>query len=82
MNWNKWIRQLHRWLSIIFTLAVIANLIALAQQKQVVWVGFLALFPLIFLLLTGLYLFVLPYTARARGAVSARPRDDRPPQQR
>jgi hypothetical protein len=30
------------------------------------WVGFLALFPLIVLLLSGLYLFVLPYTARWR----------------
>ena len=25
MNWNKSIRQLHRWLSIIFTVTVIAN---------------------------------------------------------
>ena len=27
MNWNKLIRQTHRWLSIAFTLAVIANLV-------------------------------------------------------
>lgn len=67
MNWNHWIRQAHRWLSIAFTLAVIANLVALFQQKQAVWVGLLALFPLILLMLSGLYLFLLPYAARWRG---------------
>ena len=67
MNWNHWIRQAHRWLSIVFTLAVIANLVALFQQKQAVWVGLLALFPLILLMLSGLYLFLLPYAARWRG---------------
>ena len=66
MNWNKWIRQTHRWLSIGFTLAVIANLVALMQKEQVVWVGLLALFPLILLLLSGLYLFALPYMAKGR----------------
>jgi hypothetical protein len=65
-----WIRQIHRWLSIAFTLAVIANLVALAQEKQVVWVGLLALAPLILLLLSGLYLFVLPYAIKWRGDVS------------
>jgi hypothetical protein len=25
MNWNKWIRQCHRWLAVTFTLAVLAN---------------------------------------------------------
>ena len=28
MNWNKWIRQTHRWLSVAFTVAVIINGIA------------------------------------------------------
>jgi hypothetical protein len=60
------IRQTHRWLSIAFTLAVIANLVALMQKEQVLWVGLLALFPLILLLLTGLYLFALPYLAKGR----------------
>jgi heme A synthase len=66
LNWNKWIRQTHRWLSIAFTLAVILNLIFLMQKEQVVWVGLLALFPLILLLLSGLYLFALPYMAKGR----------------
>ena len=61
---SKWIRQVHRWLSIAFTLAVIANVVAMAVEKQAVWVGLLALFPLILLMLTGLYMFALPYTAR------------------
>ena len=68
MNWNTSIRQIHRWLSIAFTLAVIANVIAMMQEKQAVWVGLPALFPLILLLLSGLYLFALPYTAKWRGA--------------
>jgi hypothetical protein len=71
LNWNKWIRQIHRWLSIAFTVTVIVNVIALIQEKSAVWIGLLALFPLALLLLTGLYLFVLPYVTRqgsARGA--------------
>ena len=68
MNWNTSIRQIHRWLSIAFTVAVIVNVIAMMQEKQAVWVGLLALFPLILLLLTGLYMFALPYTAKWRGA--------------
>jgi hypothetical protein len=67
LNWNSWIRQIHRWLSIAFTVAVIANLVALMQKEQAVWIGLLALFPLVLLLLTGLYLFALPYATRWRG---------------
>ena len=64
MNANAWIRQIHRWLSIAFTAAVLANLVALALGAQAVWVGLLALFPLILLMLSGLYLFALPYLRR------------------
>jgi high-affinity Fe2+/Pb2+ permease len=67
LNWNMSIRQIHRWLSIAFTVAVIVNVIAMMQEKQAVWVGLLALFPLILLLLTGLYMFVLPHAAKWRG---------------
>ncbi|WP_437970976.1 hypothetical protein WMF04_17570 [Sorangium sp. So ce260] len=66
MNWNQWIRQTHRWLSIAFTVAVIVNIVALAREEPAVWVGFLALPPLALLLFTGLYLFVLPYAAKGR----------------
>ena len=73
MNWNKWIRQTHRWVSIAFTVAVIINIVAMGQETPAVWVGLLALLPLTLLLLTGLYLFVLPYAAKRRGAESVRP---------
>ena len=66
MNWNKLIRQTHRWLSIAFTLAVIANVIAMMQGQQIVWVGLLALAPLILLLISGLYMFMLPYMTKLR----------------
>jgi hypothetical protein len=56
-----WIRQIHRWLSIAFTLAVIANIVALTMQIQATWIGLLAFVPLIPLLATGLYMFALPY---------------------
>ena len=70
MNWNKAIRQIHRWASTVFTLAVIVNLVAVIQKKYTAWVGLSAVFPLAFLFLTGLYLFVLPYAAKWRSARS------------
>lgn len=66
MSANDVIRQTHRWVSIAFTVAVIINIVALGGEQPPVWVGLLALFPLVLLLLTGLYLFVLPYVARRR----------------
>jgi hypothetical protein len=64
LSWNTWLRQIHRWLSVAFTVAVIVNIAAMAQKEPAVWVGVLALVPLVLLLLTGLYLFVLPHAAR------------------
>jgi heme A synthase len=64
LNWNKWIRQIHRWLSIAFTLAVIVNIVAIAQKKYTNSVGLLAVAPLALQFFTGLYLFVLPYAAK------------------
>jgi heme A synthase len=66
LDWNYWVRQIHRWLSIAFTVAVIVNIVALGRQESAVWIGLLALLPLVFLLLTGLYLFVLPYANKWR----------------
>lgn len=68
MSSNKWIRQIHRWLSIAFTLAVIANIVALTMQIQATWIGLLALVPLIPLLATGLYMFAQPYLGRRSNA--------------
>jgi len=66
MSWNHWIRQIHRWLSIAFTVAVIAAFVALGQKEPVVWVSYLPLAPLALLWFTGMYLFVLPYAAKWR----------------
>ncbi len=66
MNLNKWIRQTHRWVSILFTVAVIANGIEVSRGKYSNAMGLAALLPLAFLLLTGLYLFALPYFAKSR----------------
>jgi hypothetical protein len=67
LNWNVWIRQIHRWVSIVFTVTVIANFIALSQGGMPPpWVTYAPLLPLALLLFTGLYLFVLPYLTRRR----------------
>ena len=67
MNWNVWIRQAHRWLSMIFTAVVTAIFIALGLGTEPAqWVYLLPLFPLALLMLSGLYLFVLPYASRWR----------------
>ncbi len=64
---NNWIRSTHRWLSIAFTLTVAANFLAMTQGQPAAWVTYSPLLPLALLLLTGLYLFVLPYAVKRRG---------------
>jgi hypothetical protein len=68
MNWSKWVRQIHRWVSMAFTVTVIANIVALARGAGMPppWVTYSPLLPLALLLLTGLYLFVLPYASKWR----------------
>ena len=66
MNGNAWIRQIHRWVSIAFTVTVIANFVAMALGTPPAWVTYSPLLPLFLLLSTGLYLFVLPYATRRR----------------
>jgi 4-hydroxybenzoate polyprenyltransferase len=66
MNWNKGIRQTHRWLSIAFTITVIIGFVAVAQENPAEWLLYLPLPPLFLLLFTGLYLFVLPYLSKRR----------------
>ena len=68
MSWNRSVRQVHRWVSIAFTVTVIATFVALAQEEPVVWVSYTPLLPLALLLFTGLYMFVLPYATRWRTA--------------
>jgi cellulose synthase/poly-beta-1,6-N-acetylglucosamine synthase-like glycosyltransferase len=66
LNWNKWVRQTHRWLSLVFTAAVIVNIVAVMLRKYTNSLGLLAVAPLALLLFTGLYLFVLPYATKWR----------------
>lgn len=67
MNWNRWVRQIHRWLSIIFTITVIANFVALTQGEPPPWITYAPLPPLFLLLFSGLYMFFLPHVTRWRG---------------
>ena len=66
MNWNKWVRQFHRWVSIAFTATVLANFVVMAQRKPPSWVTYSPLLPLALLLFSGLYLFALPYATKWR----------------
>jgi hypothetical protein len=65
-------RQFHRWMAGIFTLAVVANVVAnfvvKAPEQVTFWIGSLTLLPLGLLMLTGLYLLALPYFGRRRGS--------------
>jgi hypothetical protein len=54
----------------VFTLAVIVNIVAIAQKKYTNSVGLLAVIPLALQFLSGLYLFVLPYAAKWRSRQS------------
>jgi hypothetical protein len=67
VNWNTWIRQTHRWVSIAFTVSVIVTFVALQRPKPIVWVSYVPLLPLAVLAVTGLYLFAVPYFSRWRG---------------
>ncbi|MFL6796388.1 MAG: hypothetical protein ACJ8F3_03145 [Xanthobacteraceae bacterium] len=62
-----WIRQIHRWVSIAFTLTVIANFVAMAVGQPPLWLTYSPLAPLFLLLFSGLYMFILPYATKWRG---------------
>ncbi|TWF52133.1 hypothetical protein [Neorhizobium alkalisoli] len=64
MNWSRCLRQAHRWISIVFTLTVIANFVTMAFGQPPAWVVYSPLLPLFLLLGSGLYLFVLPYAVK------------------
>jgi len=69
MNWSKWIRLAHRWLSIVFTLIVAGIFATLGLGREPAqWVYFLPLLPLALMTASGLYMFALPYfVARSGG---------------
>ncbi|GAB3339761.1 hypothetical protein [Marilutibacter aestuarii] len=59
-------RTCHRWVSIVFTLTVVANFAwrAVVSGEPPAWLTYAPLPPLFVQLLSGLYLFALPYTRR------------------
>jgi hypothetical protein len=63
---NDWIRKIHRWVCIAFTVAIIINVAARTQGEPAAWITYSPLLPLALLLLTGLYLFALPYANKGR----------------
>ncbi|MDZ7866303.1 hypothetical protein [Acidovorax sp.] len=69
------LRQIHRWVSIAFTLTVVANFAAmgLGRGAPPAWITYAPLAPLAVLLLTGLYLFAQPYLSRRSGAHGGAP---------
>lgn len=66
LNWSRWVRQLHRWLSTVFTLVVIFNGVAVLKHRYTNWMGLLAVVALALMFFTGVYLFVLPYVTTWR----------------
>ena len=65
---SRLIRKAHRWLGVIFTATVAANFIAMIFGPPPAFITFAPLAPLFLLLLSGLYLFVLPYFRGKSGA--------------
>lgn len=65
-NGNRWVRQLHRWLAIAFTVTVIATTFGVLRAEPILWMSYLPLLPLALLFFSGLYLFALPYLTRRR----------------
>lgn len=63
---SSWIRQGHRWLSIVFTATVVANFATMAVGKPPAWVVYAPLPVLFLLLFSGLYMFALPYAVQRR----------------
>ena len=68
ITWSMWIRQVHRWLAILFTLTVIANFIAYGVGEPPMWLIYSPLPPLFVLMFSGLYMFFLPLFAKWRRA--------------
>jgi hypothetical protein len=65
---SKGLRQFHRWVSIAFTLCVVANFVQMGIKpgQPPNLVTYSPLLPLFLLWSTGLYLFALPYFSKRR----------------
>lgn len=61
---NAFIRSAHRWLSIVFMALVVANTVFLVLGHQSYVLGIVTLVPLFLMMVSGLWLFALPYIRR------------------
>ena len=68
MSANQNVRRFHRWVSVVFTATVVANIAMMSagHGQPPPYVTYSPLLPLAVLQITGIYLFVLPYTAKGR----------------
>ncbi len=73
---SKLLRRIHRWSGVVFTATVVLNIVVLSTAKPgttpPVWVTYSPFLPLVILLGTGLYMFVLPYATRWRARRGAK----------
>jgi hypothetical protein len=60
------IRTTHRWLGVTLIALTLINIVAFAIGQAIPWLYYLPLAPLFLLMLTGLYMFALPYFRRGR----------------
>lgn len=58
---SRAIRVAHRWLGMALVALTIINAIAFGTGNAIPWLYYLPLVPLFLLMLSGLYMFVLPY---------------------
>jgi len=66
LNWNKAVRQIHRWLSILFAAPVAGIFVAPGLEGEPgPWIYYLPLAPLALMMLTGMWMFIRPYAARS-----------------
>ena len=72
MNASHWFRKFHRWVAVLFTLTVTANFAAMTQGQPPAWITYSPLLPLLFLFLTGAWMFVQPYVARHKSLRGSR----------
>jgi hypothetical protein len=63
---SRAIRVAHRWLGMSLIALTLINMVAFATGNAIPWLYYLPLLPLFLLMLSGLYMFVLPYLAKWR----------------
>jgi hypothetical protein len=69
VNWSKWVRQVHRWVSVAFTVSVIfVIIVGLTAGESAEWAFYLPLLPLAALFFSGINLFLQPYAAKRRSS--------------